>query len=61
VDLAITSSQAPYFENATNPRALPYTIFFLPENNKGWQIAKSESRKLQKIKIIGGEERKRRE
>jgi hypothetical protein len=25
VDLAITSSQAPYFENATNPRALPYT------------------------------------
>jgi hypothetical protein len=27
VDLAITSSQALYFENATNPRALPYTEF----------------------------------
>lgn len=26
VDLAITSSQAPYFENATNRRALPYTF-----------------------------------
>jgi hypothetical protein len=33
----------------------------LPENIEGWQIAESESRKFPKIKVIGGEERKRRE
>jgi hypothetical protein len=39
----------------------PTQNFFWPENSKGWQIAESESRKFGKIKIIGGEERKRRE
>ncbi len=35
VDLAITSSQAPYFENATNPWALPYTeIYFCQKITK---------------------------
>jgi hypothetical protein len=39
----------------------PTQKLFLAENNKGQRIAQSESRKLRNIKIIGGEERKRRE